>query len=253
MDLRDGALDLLLGTRCVGCDRAGRMWCAACAAGVGPPRRADPDPTPPGLAPVWAAGAYAGGLRSLVLTCKERGARRLAVPWGALLAGAALGALDAHGGLGASGRDRTAGTVVLVPVPSRPGTTRGRGHEPVRAAATRAARLLDGAGRPALVAPLLRVRPGLLDQAGLDAAERAANLAHAHHCPADRVRQLARRTAGGPVTVLLCDDVVTSGATAREAQRALESVGLAVRAVCAVAATARRHPAGPRTPPEEVP
>jgi predicted amidophosphoribosyltransferase len=53
-----------------------------------------------------------------------------------------------------------------------------------------------------------------------------------------RLRRLAR--AGVPLTVVVCDDVLTTGATARESQRALEAVGLPVASICCVAATRRR-------------
>ena len=55
------------------------------------------------------------------------------------------------------------------------------------------------------------------------------------------LRRLARRLPEAHVVV--CDDVLTTGATVREAQRALEAVGLGVRAIATVAATRRRHPA----------
>jgi len=42
------------------------------------------------------------------------------------------------------------------------------------------------------------------------------------------------------VTAIVCDDVLTTGATAREAQRALEAVGLPVATICCVAATRKR-------------
>jgi predicted amidophosphoribosyltransferase len=89
--------------------------------------------------------------------------------------------------------------------------------------------------------PLLRTRPGLADQAGLDATARAANLAGALRAHPPALRRLAR--AGRPVHVLVCDDVLTTGATAAEAQRALRDVGLPPLGVVAVAATRRRLPA----------
>ncbi|MEQ6903137.1 phosphoribosyltransferase family protein, partial [Nocardioides sp. YIM 152588] len=100
----------------------------------------------------------------------------------------------------------------------------------------RAAAHLTAAGRPAAVASLLRVRPGVRDQAGLDAGARAANLARSMACPS---RALGR-WSGAAAHVVLCDDVITTGATAREAQRALEAAGVRVRGIAVVAATERR-------------
>lgn len=220
-DLADGALDLLLGGCCLGCAHPGRALCRGCAAALPDTGRpAWPTPVPGGLAPPWAAAEYAGTVRALVLAHKEHRVLSLGPPLGRLLALA----------VAAAGAD---GPLVLVPVPSRPSTVRARGHDPTGAIVARAARLTG-----ATAVPLLRTRPGLRDQAGLNAVERADNLAGSLHCPSAGLRRLARRCPRARVVV--CDDVITTGATAREAQRALESVGLEVAAIAAVAATPRR-------------
>lgn len=231
--LRDGFLDLLLGGVCVGCAHPGRVLCVRCDAGLPAAGHCTPPtPTPPGLVPPFTTGDYADVLRAMVLAHKERRAHGLAVPLGELLARAVAAALDELA-------PRSTTPVVLVPVPSRAAVVRTRGHDPTLAMTRRAARALRAGGRSAAVAQLLRLRPGVADQAGLTAQERRANLEGSMACPSAAVDRVRRRLPAGHVVV--CDDVLTTGATAREAQRALEAAGIAPLAVAAVAATVRRR------------
>ena len=220
------AADLLLGGRCVGCGEPGRPLCTRCRGDL-PVEAwpAWPDPVPPGLVAPWACAAYDGVPRDLVLGLKERQLFGLVVPLALMLAASARSAA-------------AAGPVVLVPVPSRPTTVRARGHDPTWSMTARAARLLAGSGLDVIAHRLLEQRPGVVDQAGLGAADRAANLAGSMACPSTRLRRLGVRR--GRVRAVVCDDVLTTGSTAREAQRALESVGLEVAGIAVVAATQRR-------------
>jgi predicted amidophosphoribosyltransferase len=237
-ELLDAAADLLLGGRCAGCQRPGRLLCPGCARALPAGGHcAWPDPVPAGLVPPFAAAEYDGVVRALVIGHKERRLLGLRAPLAQLLHGAVRAAVIAA---------EVTGPVVLVPVPSRPGVARGRGHDPTGRVTAGAARLLRRDGADVIVMPLLRCRPGGVDQAGLGAAERAANLAGSMHCPTEQLRRLASRRTH--VRVVVCDDVVTTGATVREAQRALEAVGLEVAAVAAVAATRRRNPTGQALP-----
>ena len=219
----DAGRDLALGGRCVGCERPGRVLCRGCRSAL--PTRARPawpTPTPPGLAPPWAGGDYDDVLRAMVVEHKEHGVFALSAPLGDVLA--AVVADLARG---------SPGEVVLVPVPSRRAVVRRRGHDPLLRLTRHAAGRLRRQGvhasvRRALV-PVVRVR----DQAGLGAEERAANLAGSMAC-----RRAPGVAAEGLLVVV--DDVITTGATLREAQRALEERGARVDAVAAVAATRRR-------------
>lgn len=223
----DDWLDLVHGSACVVCDRPGRLLCRSCRDALPwAVRPVRPDPCPQGLAPAYAAAEYADPVRRLILWHKERAVYPLARPLGHALAATILAAVPGEG--------RT----VLVPVPSRPAVVRARGHDPMLRVSRVAARVLRACGRDAVVRPLLQQRDVVADQAGLTAAERAANLADRMAvCPV-RLRRLARERV--PVITVVCDDVLTTGSTAREAQRALEAVGLGVLAVCCVAATRRR-------------
>ncbi len=219
--------DLVLGGSCVGCGRPGRPLCPPCEATLPTSAHSSwPHPAPAGMVTPWSAAAYDGLTRSMVVAHKERRVLALRRPLAGMLAAAAAAA--APRGV----------PVVLVPVPSRPGSARARGHDPTDALTRDAARLLRRQGYDARRARLLVSRGAVADQAGLDSAARAANLAGSMFCPTARLR----RIAGRRVHVVVCDDVLTTGATAREAQRSLEAVGLAVIGVATVAATRLRRP-----------
>jgi predicted amidophosphoribosyltransferase len=230
--LRDAWADLLLGATCVGCGRPGRLLCRACEAALptvaGP---AWPSPTPAGLVTPYATGPYQGTLQQLVLGLKERRLLALRRPLGHLLATSVRAALA-----------EAAGPVAVVPVPSRPSSVRARALDSTYDVTAAAARELRAAGADVVAVRLLRTRPGLRDQAGLTAVERAVNLAGSMSCPTPGLVRMARRLPR--CRIVVCDDVLTTGATAREAQRALQSVGLEVLAVAAVAATRRRVDGG---------
>jgi predicted amidophosphoribosyltransferase len=160
----------------------------------------------PGGPAVLTAGRYTGPLRTALLRYKERGRRDLAVP----LARHLLPALDAVS------KDQL-GTTWLVPAPSRPAAARARGGDHV----ARLARAI-AATRPDIhVARPLSLARRTRDSVGLDAAERAANLAGRL-----RVRHAASPPSGSRVVLL--DDVVTTGATLRACRDTLRDVGVTI-------------------------
>jgi predicted amidophosphoribosyltransferase len=169
-------------------------------------------------------GEYADPLRRLVIDHKERGRLALARPLGRLLAVAVLDTWRAAEGA------RWPPVLDLVPVPSHPAVVRGRGHDPLVRITRQAAGALRRQGARVRVRPVLRVtvRPG--DQAGLGAEARAANV---------RGRFTVRSAPVGGAAVVLVDDVVTTGATLREAQRALELAGVTPIGAATIAATRR--------------
>ncbi|MDP9239485.1 MAG: ComF family protein, partial [Actinomycetota bacterium] len=159
-------LDLVLPVTCAGCDTPGRGMCPGCAAALaGPARPVEPVPPPPGFPPCWAVAAYDGPARSALLAYKERSRADLLRPLaGALTAAVTAGAscqlaalrapLDAHSPNG--------GSLVLVPVPSRPAAIRQRGADRTLGLARATAELLARAGIAARAVPALRLcRPTL--------------------------------------------------------------------------------------------
>ncbi len=240
-------VDLALPQHCVGCGAALALLCGTCGQALRRPARLCwPRRPPAGLPPPYAVASYQGPVSAAILAHKEDGAVGLTGTLGAALAEAARAALTetaAPPARPASSGPAVAGPVALVPVPSDPAATRARGRDPTRAMTLAAVRELRGRGHQAELAPVLRHRRRVADQAGLPAASRALNLRGALVVPERWRHVVAGRT------VIVADDVLTTGASAAEAARALTEAGARVRAVAVVAATPRRPGASGPGPP----
>jgi predicted amidophosphoribosyltransferase len=119
---------------------------------------------------------------------------------------------------------------------------RRRGHDPLLRITARAAVRLRSLGVQTGVVRLLRSIRVAEDQAGLGAAARARNLAGTMACPGGRAARLLETGAATPYLVVVVDDVITTGSTVHEAQRALEAAGVVVSGIAVVAATRRTTP-----------
>ncbi|MFI5670156.1 ComF family protein [Streptomyces sp. NPDC051704] len=221
---------LVLPAGCGGCGAARVLLCPGCAralsgAAAGLVR---PSPRPAGLPAVYAAAAYEGAVREVVLAHKERGALPLAGPLGAALAVAVDRAVGGRAGAAGAAAGEE---LVLVPVPSARRQVRARGHDPARRTALAAAARLRRAGVPARVASVLRQLRPVADQAGLGARERRENLTGALGV-CGGVGQWFPATA----RIVLVDDLITTGATLAEAARALRAASAGAVAGAAVVA-----------------
>ncbi len=192
---------------------------------------------------VLAAGTYSGALRAAILRHKEDGVRELAAPLGDLLGDLLADGLQHVVGQAEAPFETPSvrAVTLLVPVPSRAAAVRARGDDPWRRVTVRAVRALRSRGVEARLAPVLRMRSGVVDQAGLGPVERRRNLSGAMGVASSRLGRLA----GRPARVVLCDDVLTTGATLAEGVRALSAVGMRPHlcvALARVVPEARRRP-----------
>lgn len=235
-ELQQELAGLVLPSCCAGCGRPGvrSELCHACGSALAGAvaRRVWPSPVPSGLPPVYGATLYADEVRAVLLAHKERGALRLAAPLGGVLAAAVRAALAHPGTL--AGHPRAVpgrGLLTLVPVPSARRAVASRGHDPVRRIALAAARELRRSGLPTRVLAVLRQRRAVVDQAGLTAQQRSANLSGA----LETVPGSGKLLVEGET--VLVDDLMTTGASLAEAARA---VGEQVRSVTLAAVVAVR-------------
>jgi predicted amidophosphoribosyltransferase len=155
--------------------------------------------------PVLCATRYSGSVRRMVLALKEQGRT------------------DVVGQLSASLARVLPAEHELALVPSSREARSRRGYDPLRL-------LVAGSGRRG--APVLALTRRSAAQKSLELDERAANRAGLMRA---RGRLDGRR-------FVIVDDVVTSGATVREAARAIRDAGGTVEGVVALAFTPRVHP-----------
>lgn len=202
------ALTFWLPLSCAGCGAADVSLCEGCRLALAP--RIHRRSVSSGVV-VTAALVFDGVAARTIRALKEEGRTSLARALGPALAVAVRAAVGAHG---------VRPVVRITAVPSSRAAFRRRGHRPVellvRASSLRSERLLRVARTPR-------------DQRGLGRIERRANVAGA----------LEARPIGGGVVVVV-DDVVTTGATLVEAERALRAAGADHVVVVALAHTPRR-------------
>jgi predicted amidophosphoribosyltransferase len=229
--------DLVLPSACAGCGAEGVALrfgaCAGCAAALEAlmPFSTVPVPPPRGMPACTAVGAYAGPLRSVLLAYKERGRYRLARPLGALLAGAiAEAAVRGGGGPGVP--------MTVLPVPSTARAVRERHGDHMARLAVSAVRRLRVAGWQADVTQPLRALPRP-DSVSLDAAARIAVAESSLRIRTSRIRVL-RRALTMKGTLIVVDDIVTTGSTLAAVTTRLEEANMQVTGAAVLAATRLR-------------
>lgn len=198
-------LDLLAASACSACDgpcAAGEAFCSSCV------HRVELcSPTTLDGVPLHAGGRYWPPLSDAVARFKYQGRAELARPLARLM-WPALSAIE------------TSSATALVPVPLHPRRLAERGYNQ----AALLAQQLASQSRLDCWPRLLRRRRETPRQVGKSRDERVQNTQHAFE-----VRQV------GPTSVVLVDDVVTTGSTVRACAQALEQGGVAVVAVVALA------------------
>lgn len=208
-------LDLILPTECGGCGAPASRWCQACATelDVRPDEPHVVNPRIDAGVPVFALGRYANARRQAILALKEHGRADLVAPLARALA------LGVHRLLSWGIVDTP---LTIVPAPTRRSAARRRGGDPV----LRLARAAVAQHPEISVAQALRIKALTRDSVGLGTAARERNI----------TGRVVLRGRPPRTDVMVVDDIVTTGATARESVRVLQGAGVRVVAVLAIAA-----------------
>ena len=229
---------LVLPVSCAGCGWRDVGLCPACLAALTRlPRPVTPSAGPAVgrlPVPVWAGPDYQGAVARVLVSWKDRDRQDLTGPLAEVLSRSVRAALHERVTLLDVNAVALARPVLLVPVPSAPAANRRRGRDVLAVLALGAARSLRQQGLPVSVGRALRVRRAVRDQSGLAAAERAANVAAAFTVRTQMTGTLLASS------VVIVDDVTTTGASLAEASRAIAQVGGRVVAAATVCTTPRR-------------
>ena len=204
-------LEVLFPTKCAGCGAPGAIWCDGCrrrllpvtslvclACRRGFPTGAPDDRCGPSAPRAWAAAVYRAPLDRAITHLKYRADERLAQALAQSMAEVYR-------------RERLSASC-LVPVPLSRRRQRQRGYNQTELLGRALAGLL---GLPSLPLAAERIRE-TGSQVGLEAGDRWANVHGAFSADASLVRQ---------ETVLLIDDVHTTGATLAACSQALAQAG----------------------------
>lgn len=219
-------VDLFIPRTCAGCGCETVTLCTNCLRGL--------DTETVSMVPrfgtltVYGAGPYEGVLRNVLVNFKEHDRRDVTSVLGLLLARAVVAALSA---VEVSGRP-----ILLVPIPARRASQLKRGGNHVEVLARTAAGQLSRDGVRVGVAPVLAVR-SRTDQVGSGTRARRSNVHNTHSVAHPRTVAMWP----GRATVVLVDDIVTTGATVAESTRALKALGVQVHAVASVGITGVRY------------
>ena len=212
-------LNLFLEAHCPLCQRStAAVFCQDCQRQLQGCRFSQPGQNWQGELPVLAWGKYEGKLKRALAGLKYDQQPQIAQPLGEWLAQTWLSASAGFG------QFRARSQPVVVPIPLHPEKLQQRGYNQ---AALLAQAFCDRTGLPLQAQGLTRVR-STEAQFGLSEAARNQNLADAFAIAPHWQRQK-------PASVLLLDDIYTTGATARSAAQTLRSRGIRVLGVVAIA------------------
>ena len=184
---------LVFTPKCLICSRLGVEICLSCIKGVTPFRAKDLSE----IKACFCAGEYSGWLRDALICYKNGDARYVE-----LLSQVLYNTLDKFLGVN---------NLTLIPIPSSHQKIKERGFDSVTNICSN---MIQRDKSLAMDETNLYLRRIVLDQVGLTAAQRHSNLEGAFGI---------RRTVNG--TVVLVDDVVTTGATLNSAARTLKFAG----------------------------